>query len=60
MRERLLWVKNLTSANAEDKEKIRVLHNEIFGAGTHLCVNCPDSLRAGVRRLIVEYTDRYE
>ena len=60
MRDRLNWVRKLTRADAEDKAKILKLHTEIFGSSIHVCVNCPDSLRAAVNRLKVEYSNRYE
>lgn len=60
MREKLLWVKGLTSANVDDKAKILEIHTEVFGNSINVCVNCPDSLRAAVNRLKVEFKNRYE
>lgn len=59
MREELEWVSRLTKANAEDKKRILSIHEELYGSSIHICVNCPDSLRAAVNRLKVELNNRY-
>tara|TARA_R110000765_G_scaffold62396_1_gene121081 strand:- start:80 stop:271 length:192 start_codon:yes stop_codon:yes gene_type:complete len=59
MKEELEWLNSLTQANNDDKKRISKLHSDIFGSSIHLCVNCPDSLRAGVNRLKIEYINRY-
>ena len=60
MRQELEWLIKLSIADNEDKERIAKLHSDIFGNSINLCVNCPDSLRAAVNRLKVEYKNRYE
>ena len=54
----LKWVSRLSEANPTDKIRIMKLHDEIFGNSISVCVNCPDSLRAAVNRLKVEYEQR--
>lgn len=46
------WLKSLIRATADDKKLIEQLHFQAFGNSISICVNCPDSLRAGVKRLI--------
>jgi len=48
----LVWLKSLTRATPQDKKRIERLHFEAFGNSIDICINCPDSLRAGVKRLI--------
>ena len=56
--EELKWCYGLTKATEADKKRIAKLHTHIYGASIHVCVNCPTSLRAAVRRLKLYYEQR--
>jgi len=59
MRERIFNIINLSTANSEQAKEIVKVHNIIFGAEFKICVNCPEQLRAAVKRLKLYYKDNY-
>ena len=54
-----MWATSISRATHEDAIKILNIHREIYGDSIHVCITCPDSLRAAVNRLKVEYISRY-
>jgi len=57
MRERVKKIINLTrvNGNSEEAKEIEAIHRELFGLSIHICMSCPDSLRAAFNRIKVWY-----
>jgi len=52
MIERLI---SLTTATPQDKEDMRTVYRELFGAKANFCTSCPGAVRAAMKSIKAHY-----